>query len=140
MAKTPAERGEFGRWLERVRTDRYKTQRDALRAMERLAGLKISDSEFAQWESGSRKPRLGNPKVARLYEFFGSQPAKEQEEEPPPTLAAALSELAAELRESRKERLALTERLAVLEPLVRRLSERELEGSPKLRVPRATKG
>lgn len=75
MARTPAQRGTFGRWLTRVREERYpERQADALADMRRLAGLVISPSEYAQWESGSRVPRLDNPKRERLYEFFGSRP------------------------------------------------------------------
>lgn len=80
--KTPGQRGPFGRWLTNARTERYETQADALRAYERLAGLKITPSEYAQWESGSRVPRSDNPKVARLYEFYGSMPEPEPKEEP----------------------------------------------------------
>ena len=76
MAKTPAQRGPFGNWLKRVREERYKTQADALAAMRRLAGIAISPSEYSQWEAGSRTPRPDNPKVARLYEFFGSSPTE----------------------------------------------------------------
>lgn len=78
VARTPAQRGAFGRWLTRVRTERYDRQVDALDAMRRLAGLHISQAEFSQWESGSRVPRPDNPKVARLYEFFGSRPEDDQ--------------------------------------------------------------
>src|SRR5512143_3271272 len=74
MARTPAQRGPFGRWLTKVRTERYERQVDALEAMRRLAGLHISQAEYSQWESGSRVPREDNPKVVRLYEFFGSRP------------------------------------------------------------------
>ena len=77
MARTPAQRGTFGRWLTRVRSERYDRQVDALDAMRKLAGLHISQAEYSQWESGSRVPRPDNPKVARLYEFFGSQPEDE---------------------------------------------------------------
>lgn len=76
MARTPAQRGTFGRWLTDVRTARYERQVDALEAMKRLAGLHISQAEYSQWESGSRVPRDDNPKVARLYEFFGSRPTE----------------------------------------------------------------
>jgi transcriptional regulator with XRE-family HTH domain len=79
--KAPGQRGPFGRWLTRVRSERYDTQAKALRDFERLAGLRISASEYAQWESGSRVPRADNQKVLRLYEFFGSRPEDDPEEE-----------------------------------------------------------
>lgn len=111
MAKTPAQRGPFGNWLKRVREERYRTQADALAAMRRLAGIALSPSEYSQWEAGSRTPRPDNPKVARLYEFFGSRPT-----EPPEatqsgddladairTQAAAISALTAQMAELVKE-------------------------------------
>lgn len=108
MARTPAQRGTFGRWLTSVREARYKTQAEALADMRRLAGLVIAPSEYAQWESGSRVPRADNPKRERLYEFFGSRP----EDEPENALTGDLSELAASIRslaqaiqEERAERL-----------------------------------
>lgn len=72
--KTPGQRGTFGDWLTRARTQRFATQAEALREYERLAGLRITPSQYAQWESGSRTPRADNPKVARLYDFYGSRP------------------------------------------------------------------
>lgn len=85
--RTPKQRGPFGNWLQAERTRRYATQRAALADMRRLAGLHISESEFAQWESGSRVPHEDNPKVRALYDFFGSQP--NHEPEPTPVLAHA---------------------------------------------------
>jgi len=73
-------RGTFGRWLTRVREERFERQANALEAMRRLAGLTIAPSEYAQWESGSRVPREDNPKRERLYEFFGSRPEDEPEQ------------------------------------------------------------
>jgi transcriptional regulator with XRE-family HTH domain len=78
--KTPGQRGAFGEWLTRARTRRFATQAEALREYERLAGLRITPSQYAQWESGSRVPRADNPKVARLFDFYGSQPEDEQQE------------------------------------------------------------
>jgi transcriptional regulator with XRE-family HTH domain len=78
--KTPGQRGAFGSWLTRARTQRFGTQAEALREYERLAGLRITPSQYAQWESGSRTPRADNPKVARLYDFYGSRPEDAQEE------------------------------------------------------------
>jgi transcriptional regulator with XRE-family HTH domain len=78
--KTPGQRGAFGSWLTRARTQRFGTQAEALREYERLAGLRITPSQYAQWESGSRVPRTDNPKVARLYDFYGSRPEDEQQE------------------------------------------------------------
>jgi transcriptional regulator with XRE-family HTH domain len=78
--KTPGQRGAFGEWLTRARTRRFATQAEALREYERLAGLRITPSQYAQWESGSRVPRTDNPKVARLYDFYGSRPEDEQQE------------------------------------------------------------
>lgn len=77
MARTPAQRGPIGRYLTRKRTERYRTQEEALADMRRLAGLAISVSEYAQWESGSRVPREDNPKLQRLIEFFGGHPEEE---------------------------------------------------------------
>lgn len=107
MTRTAAQRGTFGSWLKDVREQRYRTQAEALSAMRRLAGLVISPSEFAQWEAGSRVPRQDNPKVARLYEFFGSQPQPELE---PATsdvvaLVATVRELIEELRDERAARV-----------------------------------
>jgi transcriptional regulator with XRE-family HTH domain len=73
--KTPKQRGPFGSWLQAERTRRYPTQEAARADMRRLAGLHLGASEFAQWEAGSRIPNEDNPKVQRLYEFFGSRPA-----------------------------------------------------------------
>lgn len=105
MARTPAQRGTFGRWLTRVREERYERQADALEAMRRLAGLTISPSEYAQWEAGSRVPRTDNPKRERLYEFFGSRPEDEPTTAPSDDLAASIRELAGAIRDERAERL-----------------------------------
>lgn len=94
MARTPAQRGPFGRWLTRVRSERYERQVDALEAMRKLAGLHISQAEYSQWEAGSRVPRPDNPKVARLYEFFGSQPDGEPEPADQSALIGVLARLA----------------------------------------------
>jgi transcriptional regulator with XRE-family HTH domain len=83
--KTPGQRGAFGEWLTRARTRRFATQAEALREYERLAGLRITPSQYAQWESGSRVPRADNPKVARLFDFYGSRPDDEQQEAAQPT-------------------------------------------------------
>ena len=72
--KTPGQRGLFGEWLVANRQARFPRQRDALAAYERLAGLKIAASEYAQWESGSRVPRDDNPKAQALFDFYGSRP------------------------------------------------------------------
>lgn len=85
--------------------------------MKRLAGLSISQAEFSQWESGSRVPRPDNPKVERLYEFFGSRP----EEETGPSavgeagLAQAINLLVGELQAMRQERESIEARLRALE-------------------------
>lgn len=120
--RTPGQRGAFGNWLQRERTARYKTQADALAAMERLAGLSISPSEYAQWESGSRVPREENPKVARLYDFFGSRPEEPGATTPtidPTDLVAELREQNAWMRryvEAMEARVALLEQRAGLMP------------------------
>lgn len=93
VARTPAQRGTFGWWLTEAREARYKTQKDALAAMRRLAGLYISASEYSQWESGSRVPRDNNPKKARLYEFFGGRPPEEPEEPTSADVVAAIERL-----------------------------------------------
>lgn len=91
VARTPAQRGTFGRWLTEARTARYATQAEAIEAMRRLAGIALHASEYAQWESGSRVPRPDNPKVARLYEFFGSEPQEPlQATETPGNFAAVV--------------------------------------------------
>jgi transcriptional regulator with XRE-family HTH domain len=92
--KTPGQSGPFGLWLTEVRTQRYRTQREALAAMRRLAGLNIAPSEYAAWESGGRVPREDNPKVARLYEFFGSRPETPKEPGPPEEVAGLVSAIA----------------------------------------------
>lgn len=104
VARTPGQRGEFGAWLESERKRRYRTQADALRAFEKVAGLKIAPSEYAQWESGSRVPREGNPKVARLFEFFGSRPEEFVPPEPSDlaALVAALHRQAAAQEEANR--------------------------------------
>jgi len=56
------------------------------------------------------------------------------------SLAAAIRELVAELRESRKERAAVEARLAVLEPVVKRLAAQALEDSPARSVPQESGG
>lgn len=66
----------FSRWLRQVRSDRYATQEEALRALAE-AGIAISQSEYSQWEGGSRTPRLTNPKRQALYGFFDSRPSDE---------------------------------------------------------------
>lgn len=83
MAKTPAQRGSFGSWLKAAREGQYATQKQALAAYRRLAGLVISESEYAQWESGSRTPKEDNPKKLALLKFYGSSPEEVQAPQPP---------------------------------------------------------
>lgn len=113
VARTPAQRGPFGRWLTRVREERYRTQADALAEYRRLAGLSIAPSEYAQWEAGSRVPNPENPKVLALYDFYGSRPAEEPvepEQRSDPVIAAldrqteAIVALADVLRQERHDR------------------------------------
>jgi len=119
MARTPAQRGPFGRWLKAAREERYETQAQAIAELRRLAGISISPSEFAQWESGSRVPRDDNPKVARLYEFFGSTPALEATETPDDLVAALRDHIA-----------ALAAQTAMMGELVRELREARQAGAP----------
>jgi transcriptional regulator with XRE-family HTH domain len=110
--KTPGQRGAFGSWLTRARTQRFGTQAEALREYERLAGLRITPSQYAQWESGSRTPRADNPKVARLYDFYGSRPEDEQEEaaEPLGNSAAIVAALDRQTAMLERVLMALTAR------------------------------
>jgi transcriptional regulator with XRE-family HTH domain len=101
--------------------------------MRRLAGLHISPSEYAQWEAGSRVPRPDNPKVERLYDFFGSRPADELEESP--DLASALLALAEELRRSREAREATEARLRGVEGAVALLATQAGVELPELAAP-----
>lgn len=116
--KTPAQRGAFGRWLHEKRTARYATQAEARAEMRRLAGLDISESEYAMWESGSRTPMETNPKVQGLYAFFGGRP-EEATLGGDASVAAAirdqtevLRELVAELRSLRDSQQGMSDGLA----------------------------
>jgi transcriptional regulator with XRE-family HTH domain len=115
--KTPGQRGAFGEWLTRARTRRFATQAEALREYERLAGLRITPSQYAQWESGSRVPRADNPKVARLFDFYGSQPEDEQQED-----AAALAGVPELVAVMGRAAQALERQAAAVEGLVAMLS------------------
>lgn len=134
----------------RVRQERYATQAQALAEMRRLAGLAISESEYAQWEAGSRVPREDNPKVQRLYEFFGSRPESVPEASVEPGQAdltglvvalttalqaqtQALSDIRLELRaaalDAAQERAATADVLARLEAELTVLRERVGSGA-----------
>jgi transcriptional regulator with XRE-family HTH domain len=119
--KTPGQRGAFGEWLTSERLARYETQDEARAAYERLAGLRISDSEYAQWESGSRVPRADNPKLQALYAFYGTRPEERAADSEQTGLAIALSALVKELRTWREED---RKRIAELEVTVDRLVAR----------------
>lgn len=83
----------FSRWLRRERSARYATQDEAREAF-RLAGMYITQSEYSQWEGGSRTPRLTNPKRRWLEEFFGGAV-----ESGGADLASAIADLAQAVRE-----------------------------------------
>lgn len=89
--------------------------------MRRLAGLTISQAEYSQWESGSRVPRPDNPKVERLYEFFGSRPDEEKTPAPEGSegLVAALTRQAEAIERQAEAITALTQeiRMAALSVL-----------------------
>lgn len=90
MARSPGQRGRFGAWLTAEREKRYETQADALAAYRRLGGLVISESEYAQWESGSRVPKEENPKRLALLKFYGSAPEEGPVAAPAPDIAGLL--------------------------------------------------
>jgi transcriptional regulator with XRE-family HTH domain len=117
---------EFGRWLKRSRTARFRTQAEALAVMA-AEGLHISPSEYAQWESGSRVPRDNNPKKVQLYKFFGSEPDYAEEV---PDLATALGALAVELRRWRTEREHLAELEATVIALTHRVDALQESAAP----------
>lgn len=97
----PGRRGVFGDWLKTERERRYRTQADALADYRKLAGLVISPSEYAQWESGSRVPKDENPKRLALYAFYGSREDAPASPEPTgdATLAAAINRQTDAIRE-----------------------------------------
>lgn len=125
MKRTPAQAGPFAAWLKRKRTDRYPRQADALADLRRLAGLAISPSEFAQWESGSRIPSEDNPKRLRLIEFFGGWPDQTEVEASDPgrldaSIPLLLTRIDALVAELQADRALIREllRLSPSEPAV----------------------
>lgn len=136
MARTPAQRGATGNWLVLSRVARgWDTQERARAEIERLAGWRIPQSVYAEWESGRRIPSDAN--LARLREFYGPTTDLERPESPD-ALAAAIRGLTDELRAWRAEDRA---RLDDLEAAVGRLVEERLTageraGSPAPSVPR----
>ncbi len=76
------------------------------------------------------------PQAAVLARHFGEPEAGAvSEPSPEPSLAAAISELAAELRAAREERQATEERLRALEAAVALLTPRDGEAHPARTVP-----
>ena len=74
MAKTPKERGRIGAWLVDQRMARgWSTAAKARAELERLGGIRVAPSVYAEWESGSRLPSEAN--LARLETFYGSSPS-----------------------------------------------------------------
>ena len=70
--KPDAARGEFGAWLRKQRTARFKTAAIASRFLQAEAGYGIAPSVWGELESGTRRPSADQRRV--LLAYFGSQP------------------------------------------------------------------
>lgn len=95
MARTPSQRGRIGAWLVQARLARgYATQVEARREIERLAGWRIPQSQYAEWESGRRVP--SDAALERLQGFYGVP------ETPEALPTGDLATLVAEMREQNR--------------------------------------
>jgi transcriptional regulator with XRE-family HTH domain len=89
MARTPEQRGPFGRWLVGERKARGWTA-DQMRArLQEARGFAMAHSTYALLESGQRQPT--DEQARHLTAFLGSEP------EPTPAPASDLSALIARL-------------------------------------------
>jgi hypothetical protein len=132
----------FARWLKAARTARFPRAEDA-RAAYAEAGMRISPSQYASWESGGVVPKEDHPKRLWLYGFYGSRPEELPEPEADPLVTAlgrqtqAIEALVGELRSARTEEQV---RLAAMERAVDGLLETNRPGrggrvSPKRPAP-----
>jgi transcriptional regulator with XRE-family HTH domain len=104
VARTPAQRGRIGTWLVQARLARgYETQAVARREIERLAGWRIPQSQYAEWESGRRVP--SEAALERLEGFYGTQQDSTPAASDLSELAASIRMLAKAIEEERAERI-----------------------------------
>lgn len=86
--KTPAERGRDGLWLMEARKARgYSNAEKGRQAFEKLTGVHIGQSVYAQYESGSRP--ISPKHLPMLVEFWG-EPPEGQPVPVPDAVAAAI--------------------------------------------------
>jgi len=86
VAKTPGERGRIGTWLREQRLERGWRTADVARAqLERLGGIRLAESVYAEYESGRRIP--SEEMLGRLASFYGSRPDEGRD---PGDVAAAI--------------------------------------------------
>lgn len=114
--KTPAERGRYGRWLVAARRARgWKTTDEALAALA-AAGIKIGESVYRQYESGSKVPSRNHLPI--LVDYWGPvRDALEPTETTDPLVSAldrqseAIEGLTAELAKDRADQREATDAL-----------------------------
>jgi transcriptional regulator with XRE-family HTH domain len=88
MARTPEQRGPFGRWLVTERKARGWTADDMRARLREARGFAMAHSTYALIESGQRSPT--DEQRAHLTAFLGSQPAADTQSAPPSTDLGAL--------------------------------------------------
>lgn len=76
MARTPEQRGPFGRWLVRERKARGWTADEMRVRLQEARGFAMAHSTYALLESGQRQPT--DEQVRHLSAFLGSEPEKAQ--------------------------------------------------------------
>jgi transcriptional regulator with XRE-family HTH domain len=97
MARTPGQRGPIGRWLVEQREQRgWATAEIARTQLERLGGIHLARSVYAEYESGRRVPTEGT--LQRLIDFYGTGPGEDVT--PGTTLDRIATALEAQVRQT----------------------------------------
>jgi transcriptional regulator with XRE-family HTH domain len=71
--RTPAQRGPIGNWLRDERIARGWTSASVARRHLARSGIRVAESVYAEWESGTRIPSERQQEA--LEGFYGSKPA-----------------------------------------------------------------
>ena len=150
MRKGIEERGPIAAWLITSRgsfrepgADRSWTVEQFLTTLKAETGWAPTRTTYARWESGAVRPDTDNlQRVQAFYASRGIEPHDQPAPQPPAApstelaLASAITLLVDELRETRKERDEIRERLGAVEAAIRLLNAADdpTDATPPARV------